>query len=136
MFSNELLLTENRLALFPIKYHDIWEMYKNAESSFWTLEEIDFHGDKKDFENLTANEQFFISHILAFFAHADALVFDNIDANFGEEIALREAKCFYSFQRTIEGIHNEVYSAMIENLISDAEKKTQILNAVEHYPGI
>lgn len=133
----ELLLTpENRLALFPILYEDIWTMYKNSEAAFWTLEEIDFHGDKKDFESLTANEQHFISHVLAFFANADALVFDNIDSNFGEEIKIREAKCFYSFQRTIEGIHNEVYSAMIDNLISDSKRKSDILNAVQTSPGI
>lgn len=133
---DEILLSEHRLALFPILHNDIWAMYKDAESSFWTLEEIDFHGDRKDFESLTTSEQFFISHILAFFAHADALVFDNIDINFGEEIAIREAKCFYAFQRTIEGIHNEVYSAMIENLITDEYKKNDILNAIQCFPGI
>jgi len=132
----EPLLNEKRLALFPIKYQDIWEMYKKSESCFWTQEEIDFHGDKKDFDALTTNEQFFITHILSFFAHADALVFDNIDANFGEEIALREAKTFYSFQKMMEGIHNEVYSAMIENLISDPQIKDRTLNAIQHYPGI
>jgi ribonucleoside-diphosphate reductase beta chain len=132
----EPLLNEKRLALFPIKYQDIWEMYKKSESCFWTQEEIDFHGDKKDFDALSPNEQFFITHILSFFAHADALVFDNIDANFGEEIALREAKTFYSFQKMMEGIHNEVYSAMIENLISDPQIKDRTLNAIQHYPGI
>lgn len=137
-FNKEILLQveENRLALFPILYDDIWTMYKNAESAFWTLEEIDFGGDKKDFESLSEGEKHFLSHVLAFFANADALVFDNIDTNFGEEIQIREAKCFYSFQRTMEGIHNEVYSAMIENLIKDSEKKTQILTAVQHFPGI
>jgi len=136
--TEEILLKEekNRLALFPIVYNDIWTMYKNAESAFWTLEEIDFGGDKKDFDSLSAGEQHFLSHVLAFFANADALVFDNIDSNFGDEIKIREAKCFYSFQRTMEGIHNEVYSAMIENLIKDSEKKEKVLQAVQHYPGI
>lgn len=34
----EPLLDENadRFTMFPIKYHDIWEMYKKAEASFWT----------------------------------------------------------------------------------------------------
>ena len=31
----------NRFVLFPIKYHDIWDMYKKALGSFWTVEEID-----------------------------------------------------------------------------------------------
>lgn len=31
----------NRFVLFPIQYKDIWDMYKKAEASFWTAEEID-----------------------------------------------------------------------------------------------
>ena len=34
--------------MFPLKYHDIWEMYKQAEHSFWTAEEIDLAQDLTD----------------------------------------------------------------------------------------
>jgi hypothetical protein len=39
----EPILRENRqrFVLFPIKYPQVWEMYKKAEASFWTAEEID-----------------------------------------------------------------------------------------------
>ena len=39
----EPLLIENpqRFVLFPIQYNDIWQMYKKAEASFWTVEEVD-----------------------------------------------------------------------------------------------
>lgn len=39
----EPLLQENprRFVVFPIKYPDIWQMYKKAEASFWTVEEVD-----------------------------------------------------------------------------------------------
>lgn len=39
----EPLLRENprRFVIFPIEYHDIWRMYKQAEASFWTAEEVD-----------------------------------------------------------------------------------------------
>lgn len=39
----EPLLRENprRFVIFPIQYPDIWEMYKKAEASFWTAEEVD-----------------------------------------------------------------------------------------------
>ena len=35
---DEILLqkSSSRFVLFPIKYHDIYEEYKKAESSFWT----------------------------------------------------------------------------------------------------
>ena len=36
-----LRVNPNRFVLFPIKYHDIWSMYKKAEASFWTAEEVD-----------------------------------------------------------------------------------------------
>lgn len=38
----EPLLKENprRFVVFPIQYHDIWQMYKKAEASFWTAEEV------------------------------------------------------------------------------------------------
>ncbi len=40
----EPLLKENphRFVIFPIQYHDIWQMYKKAEASFWTAEEVSF----------------------------------------------------------------------------------------------
>lgn len=39
----EPLLRENprRFVIFPIQYKDIWQMYKKAEASFWTVEEVD-----------------------------------------------------------------------------------------------
>ena len=39
----EPLLRENprRFVIFPIQYQDIWHMYKKAEASFWTAEEVD-----------------------------------------------------------------------------------------------
>jgi ribonucleoside-diphosphate reductase subunit M2 len=39
----EPLLRENakRFVIFPIRYHDMWQMYKKAVASFWTVEEVD-----------------------------------------------------------------------------------------------
>ncbi|VDK54707.1 unnamed protein product [Anisakis simplex] len=31
----------NRFVIFPINYHDIWDFYKRAVASFWTVEEVD-----------------------------------------------------------------------------------------------
>ncbi len=44
-------------------------MYKKAEASFWTAEEINLAMDVHDWENkLNDNERYFIEHVLAFFA--------------------------------------------------------------------
>ena len=68
--SDEVLLQENkdRFVLFPIKYDKIWSMYKQAENSFWTAEEVDLSADLKDWDRLNDGERHFISHVLAFFA--------------------------------------------------------------------
>lgn len=44
-------------------------MYKKAEASFWTAEEINLAMDLHDWENkMNDNEKYFIEHVLAFFA--------------------------------------------------------------------
>ena len=39
---DEPLLKENprRFVIFPIQSPDIWKMYKQAQASFWTVEEV------------------------------------------------------------------------------------------------
>merc|ERR1712036_67923 len=71
----EPLLRENpnRFVIFPIQYYDIWQMYKKAEASFWTVEEVDLSKDMQHWEGLKPNEQKFIKHVLAFFAASDGL---------------------------------------------------------------
>jgi hypothetical protein len=43
-----LQINPNRFVLFPIHHDDIWGMYKQAEASFWTAEEIDLTSDLQD----------------------------------------------------------------------------------------
>ncbi len=66
----EPILQENphRFVLMPIKYNEIWEMYKKQVASFWTAEEIDLFQDLFDWEKLNDNERHFIKYVLAFFA--------------------------------------------------------------------
>jgi ribonucleoside-diphosphate reductase subunit M2 len=58
-------------------------MYKKAEASFWTAEEMDLSKDIHDWNNrLTDNERHFISHVLAFFAASDGIVNKNLVERF------------------------------------------------------
>ena len=62
----EPLLIENkdRFVLFPIKHAGIWEMYKKAEASIWTAEEIDLAQDPHDWNNkLNDDEQIGRAHV-------------------------------------------------------------------------
>ncbi len=129
----EILLQENkdRFVLFPIKYSDIWEMYKKHEASFWTAEEIDLSQDQKDWENLNDGERHFITHVLAFFAASDGIVNENLAVNFMNEVQLPEARCFYGFQIMMENIHAETYSLLIDTYIKDSTEKSRLFNAIE-----
>ena len=84
----EPLLEENpnRFVILPIKYNDIWKMYKDQMAAFWTSEEIDLATDVKDWEKLTDNERHFIKHVLAFFAASDGIVNENLAQRFCTEI--------------------------------------------------
>ncbi|OMJ14914.1 Ribonucleoside-diphosphate reductase subunit M2 [Smittium culicis] len=127
----------NRFVLFPIKWHEIWQMYKKAEASFWTVEEVDLSHDTQHWENkLTDNERYFIKNILAFFAASDGIVNENLVANFGTEVQIPEARCFYGFQIMIENIHSEMYSMLIDTYIKDNVERDFLLNAVQNIPCI
>jgi ribonucleoside-diphosphate reductase beta chain len=134
----EPLLTENknRFVLFPIQNADIWQMYKQAEASFWTAEEIDLSQDQKDWENLNDGERHFISHVLAFFAASDGIVNENLAINFMQEVQSPEARCFYGFQVMMENIHSETYSLLIDTYIKDPNEKHYLLNALETVPAV
>ncbi|MCC7231914.1 MAG: ribonucleotide-diphosphate reductase subunit beta [Bacteroidia bacterium] len=134
----EVLLEENkeRFVLFPIKYPEIWEMYKKSEQSFWTAEEVDLHTDLKDWERLTPDEKHFIKHVLAFFAASDGIVNENLAVNFMREVQLPEARCFYGFQIMMENIHSEMYSLLIDTYIKDTTEKKRLLNAIDTVPCV
>jgi len=121
----------NRFVLFPIEHNDIWQMYKLAEASFWTAEEIDLSQDLKDWENLNDGERHFISHVLAFFAASDGIVNENLAENFVAEVQYTEAKFFYGFQIAVENIHSETYSLLIDTYVKDSKEKDKLFNAID-----
>jgi ribonucleoside-diphosphate reductase subunit M2 len=135
---DEPLLRENphRFVLFPIKYPDIWKKYKDAESSFWSMEEIDLGSDMKDWDSLNDDERHFIKHVLAFFAASDGIVLENLAERFMSDVKIPEARCFYGFQIAMENIHSETYSMLIETYIRDTAEKTHLLEAIETIPCI
>ena len=135
----EKILQEDptRFVLFPIKHHDIWEMYKTHEAAFWTAEEIDLAQDLTDWrENLNDDERYFITNVLAFFAASDGIVNENLAINFLNEVQYPEARCFYGYQIMIENIHAETYSLLIDTYISDPNEKSRLFNAIETVPAV
>ncbi|QRV72494.1 ribonucleoside-diphosphate reductase subunit M2 [Ceratobasidium sp. AG-Ba] len=136
---DEPLLKESRrrFVLFPIQYHEIWQMYKKAEASFWTAEEMDLSKDLHDWEKkLNDNERHFISHVLAFFAASDGIVNENLVERFSNEVQAAEARCFYGFQIMMENIHSETYSLLIDTYIKEPAQREFLFDAIETIPCI
>eukprot|EP00249_Psilotum_nudum_P009231 c217_g1_i1 orf=258-1253(+) len=134
----EPILAENpqRFCMFPIKYPEVWEMYKKAEASFWTAEEVDLSADQHDWEGLNDDERHFITHVLAFFAASDGIVLENLGVRFMKEVQIPEARAFYGFQIAIENIHSEMYSLLLETYIKDQRVKADLFNAIETIPCV
>jgi ribonucleotide reductase beta subunit family protein with ferritin-like domain len=126
----------SRFVMFPIKHDDIWSMYKKSIDCFWRAEEIDLSKDYQDWKNLTKDERFFVSMILAFFAGSDGIVLENLATRFMDDIQLAEARAFYGFQIAMENIHSETYSLLIDTYIKDKREKNRLFNAINEFPCI
>lgn len=139
MSKKEVLLDQSndRFVLFPIKYDDMWEMYKKSMACFWTAEEIDLYQDLDDWNNkLNDNERHYIKHILAFFSASDGIVNENLALRFYSEIQIPEARSFYGFQIAMENIHAETYGQLIDTYITDTKEKDYLFNAIDNIPCI
>ncbi|KAA8548580.1 hypothetical protein F0562_000264 [Nyssa sinensis] len=134
----EPILAENslRFCMFPIRYPQLWEMYKKAEASFWTAEEVDLSQDMQQWDTLSDSEKHFISHVLAFFAASDGIVLENLAARFLNDVQIPEARAFYGFQVAMENIHSEMYSLLLETYIKDSKEKHRLFNAIENIPCV
>ena len=135
---SEQLLTpdDNRFVMFPIQDESIWKMYKKQVDCFWRSEEIDLSKDYNHWTNLSREEKYFISMILAFFAASDGIVLENLATRFMKDVQLSEARAFYGFQIAMENIHSETYSLLIESYIKDNEEKHKLFNAINNFPCI
>ncbi|KAH8830736.1 ribonucleotide reductase [Flagelloscypha sp. PMI_526] len=137
--SEEPLLkpSKRRFVLFPIQFPELWKFYKNAETCFWTAEEIDLSHDLWDWDHkLTSDERHFVSHLLAFFAASDGIVNENLVERFSKEVQVAEARCFYGFQIMIENVHSETYSLLINTYIKDTDIRERLFDAIETIPCI
>tara|TARA_B100001094_G_C18134005_1_gene773924 strand:- start:767 stop:1708 length:942 start_codon:yes stop_codon:yes gene_type:complete len=131
-----LLPTLNRFTVFPIQHDNLWTLYKQAQMSNWTAEEVDLSKDMDDWNKLTDNERHFIKTILAFFAGSDGIVFENLNDNFAGEVQYPEARSFYAYQAHNEMVHGETYSKLIDKYIRSPSEKKELFEAIQRIPCI
>jgi len=122
--------------MFPIKYSDVWEMYKKQIYCFWHADEVDLTKDEKDWQSLTAEEQHFIKMVLAFFSSSDGIVAENLSQRFMNDIENSEIRGFYAFQMAMETTHSETYSLLIDTYVKDKTEQNKLFEAIQHYPCI
>ena len=125
-----------RFVVLPVKYPDLYALYKKAVASFWVSEEVDLSGDLVDWGKMSDNERHFISLILAFFACMDGLINENICLRFFNDVQNSEARLFYGFQVAIEGIHQETYANLIDTYIKNPIEQAKLFNAINEYPCV
>jgi ribonucleoside-diphosphate reductase subunit M2 len=112
-------------------------MYKKAEASFWTAEEVDLSKDLHDWnDRMNDDERYFVSHVLAFFAASDGIVNENLVERFSGEVQIPEARCFYGFQIMMENIHSEMYSLLIDTYIKEPKQRQYLFDAIDTIPCI
>jgi ribonucleotide reductase beta subunit family protein with ferritin-like domain len=132
-----LQYNSNRFTIFPIRYHNLWSLYKKAQMSNWTAEEIDLSSDMTDWENkMSEDEKHFIKYVLAFFASSDGIVFENLSLNFTDDIQVPEVRSFYAYQEHNEMVHGETYSLLIDKYITDPVEKDKLFRAIETVPCV
>ena len=127
---------DNRFVMFPIRYDDVWQMYKKQVDCFWRAEEIDLTKDLSHWDGLSNDERYYISMILAFFAASDGIVLENLAQRFMSDVQVSEVRAFYGFQIAMENVHNETYSLLIETYIKDSIEKDRLFKAIENFPCI
>ena len=94
-----LLKEENRrFTVFPIKYQNLWNLYKKQQNLFWTAEEIDFSHDFDDMQKLNEEEQHFVKMVLAFFASSDGIVNFNLRERFLKDVQIMEGQVTYGWR--------------------------------------
>lgn len=132
----QLYPEDSRLTTYPIFRKGLYQWYQDATKSYWTPSEIDLSTDRACYETLTPDEQHFIKYVLAFFAASDGLVNMNLAARFKADFPILEVQYFYDFQMAMENIHAEMYSLLLDTIISSREEKHMLLNSIETIPVI
>jgi len=127
-----------RYTLFPISPSEesLYKLYKKAVASFWTVEEIDFSRDRDDWNKLSSDEQHFVKYVLAFFAGSDGIVQENLATRFQRDVSSPVARLFYAFQNSMEGLHSECYSLLIDQYVKDKTEQNLLFRALDGVPVI
>jgi ribonucleoside-diphosphate reductase beta chain len=125
------------LTLRPMRYPDFYEMYKAAIRNTWTVEEVDFSGDRRDLaERMTPAERHLLNRLVAFFATGDSIVANNLVLNLYQHVNAPEARLYLSRQLYEEAVHVQFYLTLLDTYVPDEAERAEAFAAIEHIPSI
>jgi ribonucleoside-diphosphate reductase beta chain len=125
------------LTLRPMRYPRFYEMYRASIKNTWTVEEIDFQIDLGHMRTrVTPAERHLIERLVAFFATGDSIVSNNLVISLYRHINAPEARMFLSRQLYEEALHVQFYLTLLDNYVSDPERRAQAFAAIENIPSI
>lgn len=117
------------------KWDNVWAMYKEQESCFWKVSDINLSDDVHVWKTLKSDEQQFLSHVLAFFAASDGIVAEN-NQRFLEDIEVPSIKAFYMIQAAFESIHAQMYTKLLDTYVTDEQENERLFHAIQTIPSI
>lgn len=125
------------LTLRPMKYPQLYDMYRSAIKNTWTVEEIDFSDDLVDLrEKLNDAEKFLIHRLVAFFATGDSIVANNLVLNLYKHINSPEGRLYLSRQLFEEAVHVQFYLTLLDSYVPDPVERQKAFAAVHTIPSI
>lgn len=125
------------LTLRPMKYPELYDMYRDAIKNTWTVEEVDFSLDMVDMrEKMTEAEKFLIHRLVAFFATGDSIVSNNLVLNLYKHINSPEARLYLSRQLYEEAVHVQFYLTLLDAYVPDAVERQKAFSAIDNIASI
>ncbi len=125
------------LTLRPMKYPQLFEMYKDAIKNTWTVDEVDFSTDIIDLKTkLSESERHLIQRLVAFFATGDSIVSNNLVLNLYKHINSPEARMYLSRQLYEEALHVQFYLTLLDTYLPDEQARVDAFAAIENIPSI
>ncbi len=119
------MLTDSRNYYKPFDYPWAYEGYKTQQKMHWAPEEVPLADDIKDYNNkLPAAEQKLIRQIFRFFTQADVDVAGGYCQHYLPTFKAPEVRMMLSAFASMEAVHIDAYSLLIETLgLPDEEYK-------------
>lgn len=124
----------NRHVIFPLRHPDLYAFYDEHFAAIWRNTDVVYDADR--FDELTPDEQYFIKHVIAFFAGSDGIVMENIERRLMPQIRTPEVKLFYTIQNFMEGVHAQTYADLITAYVQDDKERNSLFMSIKNSPSI